>query len=250
MKKLFACSALGFLILLGCNSENSVKDTNPVKPGGTGDIPQRLLSEIQVDGGTVSFYASGQDVMIHEYSPSGSGPLLGKSLDGLTLSEIHQRLAPGKPVPAELAAFTEPYQVPQQNETSTSEVAPALAKQADMSEAEFRSLHCSWWPYVNSYKYCYPNQNGGTINRMNGYGSRSYFAMVINSDNPIYLIARVNGEHRGSFPSLAKGTHNLSYWSWPNIFNCRPDVWHEYILQHDNTARLHLSLGMNNWCKK
>ena len=46
--------------------------------------------------------------MVEKQEPNSS-PILGKDLEGLTWSEIHQRLAPGKPVPAEVANLKTPF---------------------------------------------------------------------------------------------------------------------------------------------
>ena len=171
MKKLIACAALGTLLLVGCNENNSV--TSPADKPATANPGQRVVSEIKVGDGSLTFIANGNYFAVVEKRTTKSVPILGKEMDGLTWSEIHQRLAPGKPVPSELAGNKVPFSarigegpvVMEEGQGSYSGSGRGdpqpLAKAMDPNDAWFAANYCQFSGW-NAYKACMLNQTGWT----------------------------------------------------------------------------------------
>ena len=166
MKKLIACAALGTLLLVGCNENNSI-NTPADKPAGS---PQRIISEIAVGGGSLTFIVNGDYIATVEKQPSKDEKILGPEMVGLTWAEIHQRLAPGKKVPAELLQSKErfgmepesagPDAVNPDGHNSGSDLPGPLAKAWDPSY--FQANYCNPGSGDNAYNTCMLSQQNWT----------------------------------------------------------------------------------------
>jgi hypothetical protein len=110
VKKLVTYSAFGALFLWGCNSESPTQTASgPDTPAAT-TSGQRTLSQLKGDGGTVTFYANGENLVMMESHAPGAKPILGDQFKGMSLAEIYHALAPMEVVPSELQASPERFQ--------------------------------------------------------------------------------------------------------------------------------------------
>jgi hypothetical protein len=258
------CSLLSMSLLLAC-----VPEMDEATPPSSGEPPQqtydpapgqRVISRIEVKNGTLTFETFGDGFAILEQQRPGTEPILSKDMDGLTLAELHRQLAPGQPVPEELARSNVRYQAsprefsPEpgfaQSKTPAAGVGaplptdpPTLA--LDDGYADFERNHCYLF-YANGFRGCWRNQGGPSYNWVWGWGWRSEFWLLpFTGDAPAGITAFVDGSLTGrwSFP-VGVNSHLITL-SAENFWNCRPNKEHRYNITHTEPTRFHIGLSMN-----
>jgi hypothetical protein len=264
MKKIvFYCSVLS-LFLFSCKKEAN-SPANPAK--ATISVQgSRILSEVPVGSGTITFIANGTDLAILTKNLPGQPALLGADMDGLTFAEIHRRLAPGKDVPIELLATKEHFQMRADNSDGVPAHGaclqtnlPAIQERsmnpatADLNDVWFSNNYCHPSGFYNGYQACLLNrtpERGLSTDWAYSNCTRSYVHVYPYKGQQIHLHGQVNGT--GLFDVDLPSGYVYSYYMYSGQdwwgFGCRVTKQHYYSITNTAGCGWHWSLWSNTDC--
>lgn len=261
MKKIILCCALLSLSLLGCDKEE-VSPSAPSQNAFGQNQGQRILSEISAGESSVLFLANGDHIAILAKHRPGEASLLTKEMEGLTLSEIHQRLAPEKPVPSELALSKERFEVENLNAPSEKNVmsegrhlettiAESAERTRDLNDQWFSNNYCQFESFYNGYKACLLNrtpERGLAVDWAWANCSRSRVYVYPYKGGQIHLQGKIDGNALFNVDLLAGYVYTYYMYSGTNIFGCRVNKQHYYTITQTAGDGWHWSLRSNTDC--
>ncbi|MEO7427514.1 MAG: hypothetical protein ABI036_20180 [Fibrobacteria bacterium] len=263
MKKLLTYSAFSALFLWGCNSESPTQTASgPGTP--TAVSGQRTLSQLKLDGGMVTFYANGDNMVMMESHAPGAPSLLGEKYQGMTLAEIYHALAPMEAIPSELQASTERFQaladgvVPAEENPATAvgenaitDVPAPLAKAADLNDSWFSNNYCQWNSFYNGYKTCLLNrtpERGLSTDWVTSTAARSYVYVYPYKGGQIHLNGKIDGSNILDVDLLSGSVYSYYMYSGHSVFGCRINKTHKWTITHTSGCGWHWSYAANLDC--
>lgn len=155
-----------------------------------------VLSEIVSEAGKVTFYNAGDgSVFMTQLFDAGRNPIVGESMDGLTYADIHALLAPGEPVPEQLASDTFRISLPPNHEFGPAEAAPLagesggpLAKTAGQWDLWFQQNYC------DDVNQCLLNRTGSSTDWVQSTNRKySLFWVMLYQGSQITIKVKVGG---------------------------------------------------------
>lgn len=261
MKHLILASALGALVFFGCQEGNPVTQPNPDAAAPVQG--QRVISELKVGDGAVTFYSNGKFLSFLEKRKPGAAPIISDDMNGLTFAEIYARLAPGQRVPEELSDVRDRYSVIPSHEIVAQDSSdgnhqdvepvtpPFLAKTADLNDAWFHDNYCNKiWSAWSGYKACLLNRAGPGTDWAWANATRSAVYVYPHTGTFIHLNGKVDGS--GIFDAdLLTGwvyyyyMYSASKWY---SFGCRTTLQHYYTITHTLNQFWHWTMGSHTDC--
>jgi hypothetical protein len=260
MKKLFTSSALSALLFLACQ-ESPVQQPAAEPAAASG---QRMLSEIQVGEGSITFYANGKYLSFLEKRKPGTPSIIGKEMEGLSFAEIHKRLAPDMQVPVELSDDKDRYQEISAQDIDPdgvrplaegnhleSEIQVPLAKAADLNDTWFRDNYCNpLFAQYSGYKACLLNRAGPGTDWAWANATRSRVYVYPHTGTYIHLNGKVDGSGVFDADLLTGWVYNYYMFSaarWYS-FGCRTTLQHYYTITHTSGQFWHWAFGSHTDC--
>jgi hypothetical protein len=261
MKKLFiACSILSILAV-SCTKEK----TAPPNPADPNSSAMRILSEINVGSGSVTFVANGTNIGILTKSLPGKPSPLGSEMAGLTFAQIHQRLAPSMQVPAELIASKDHFETRSDNspggaieggfQAATSEELP-IAKGSnpgttDLNDYWFSTNYCNPPSFWNGYNACLLNRTparGLSTDWAWSNATRTTVYVYPYMGHQIHLRGQVDGSTLFDVDLLSGYVYGYYMFSGTSFWGCRQNKKHYYTITNTEGCGWHWSLRSNLDC--
>lgn len=264
MKRLAILSAMTMLGVLACNQEEETTASNPAPaPADNSASGQRIVSEITVSNGKVTFLANSGYIAIIE-ARTGTKRILGEEMVGLTLAEVHLRLAPGKQVPQELLDSHDRFETAGQPNTdvvdsqgSQSAVNSQGSQSSDYSstsqaltDTDFSAQYCQITSFFNGYNACMLDQINWTNHFVQSTCARSRVDINPFAGGNQHIRGTVDGSRIFDFDMVSAWSnyYNFYMFSGTSIFGCRMNKVHNYTITSPAPASLHWSYRSNMDC--
>lgn len=261
MKNLMYVMFIAALFFMGCNEDENLNPDQQIQDNPSltqGD--QQVVSEINVNDKSLTFiYRDGHVGILERYRP-GDTPILGEEFEGMTFSEIHQKLAPGRPVPTELEQIDERFELKSeevengyQNEQLTDGdflyLEPKTgAKEEGLNDVWFRDNYCNPSSFYNGYKACLLNRYGPGTDWAWANCSRSRVYVYPFQGGQIHLRGQVDGSTLFDADLLAGWVYTYYMYSGKNFWGCRVNKKHYYSITNTSGDGWHWSLRSNTDC--
>jgi hypothetical protein len=262
MKKLIVCISVTSLFLCSCQKEKNAP-SNPANP-----VVQisgaRVISEIHIGSSTIVFMANGTTLGILTKKLPGEQEILTAEMAGLTLAEIHRRLAPEKVVPAELLACKERFETRADNSapvpaegafrqpSSTQETGKSSnPASTDLNDAWFSSIYCNPPSFWNGYNACLLNrtpERGLSTDWAWANATRSTVYVYPYQGHQIHLNGKVDGNSLFDVDLLSGYVYSYWMFSGTSFWGCRQMKQHFYTITNTYGSGWHWSLRSNTDC--
>lgn len=259
MKNLFLLLLGATMMFVSCSEEAMQPEEKITDELNLTQAGQKVVSEINVNGNSVTFiYKDGHVGILEKYRP-GDSPVLGAEFEGMTFSEIHLKLAPAKAVPAELDQIDERFEIKSeevagyQNEQITAgDFLYLEPKQGAMEEGLndiwFRDNYCNPSSFYNGYKACLLNRYGPGTDWAWANCSRSRVYVYPFQGGQVHLQGKVNGSVLFDADLLSGWVYTYYMYSGKNFWGCRTNKQHYYSITNTYGDGWHWSLRSNTDC--
>ena len=262
MKNLTLFSVLITLFLWACNDESL--ETIQDNAQSENELPeikgQHVISQITVGDGTVAFLSNGEDIALFERNRPGQKEILGKDLDGMTLPEIHRKLAPAREVPTALLQVEERFEVSPDNNIANKNGFPiegghleidessATSRTEDLNDGWFRDNYCNPGSFYNGYNACLLNRKNSSTDWAWANCTRSRVYVYPYLGGQIHLKGQVNGSTIFDADLLAGWVYSYYMFSGTSFWGCRQNKKHYYSISNGSGNGWHWSLRSNLDC--
>ncbi len=261
MRNLIVLGVFTSMFLWSCQDENleTIPQQSQIEDQLTEIKGQNVISQITVGDGTVVFLSNGEDIALFERNRPGEEAILSPDLVGMTLEEIHQELAPGKAVPAELKNLQERFEISADASEQTQKYTPEganfgidkssdHARTEDLNDIWFRDNYCNPSSYYNGYKACLLNRKNISTDWAWANCSRSRVYVYPYQGGQIHLRGQIDGSTMFDADLLAGWVYNYYMYSGKNFWGCRVNKKHYYSITNTAGDGWHWSLRSNLDC--
>lgn len=248
------------LFTFGCNEEGMAPDEKAPDNTSLTQNGQKIVSEINVEDKTITFISKDGHVGVLEKYRPGDTPILTEEFEGLTFSEIHQKLAPGREVPVELAEIEERFELESDGVDEGYKNQPVIkgdylpmepkagAKEEGLNDSWFRDNYCNPSSFYNGYKACLLNRYGPGSDWGWANCTRSRVYVYPFQGGQVHLQGKVDGSTLFDADLLSGWVYSYYMYSGKNFWGCRSNKKHYYSITNTYGDGWHWSLRSNTDC--